>query len=302
MLGSNVPTIGGLVKAFVHADEWGCECIQVYLTPSRTWSVPELSESTISAFKEAWANSGVKEVVAHVPFLVNIASSDLTKRKLAIIRLEVEVKTARQLGVRYLVLHPGSAGGKIPKQDGIKYVLEGLNFALTDSDSRTPRILLETMAGQGSMIGSRFEEIADIIAMADMPEKLGVCFDIAHVYFAGYDIRRYAGYDSVIEEFDEVVGIKHIYAFHLNDAKTRLGSGCDRHANIGEGKLGLQVFHALVRDKRFANVPKILEIPDRDKRSKENLALLKDLRLQSKPLAETVESEMETFQLYLTGM
>lgn len=289
------------MNGFRHADDWGCECIQVYLTPSRTWVVPELTEAAISAFKEAWAKSGVAEVVAHIPFLVNVASSNSAIRKRAVLRLEKEVDRAQNLGVRYLVLHPGSAG-TARRAEGVKRVASGLRAALANFGKNGPKLLVETMAGQGAMVGSRFQEIAEVLELVDRPDVLGVCFDTAHVYFAGYDIRGYDGYHSVMDEFDKTVGVKRILAFHLNDAKTRLGSGHDRHANLGEGRLGLQVFHALVRDKRFAKIPMVLEVPDRDEKSKANLVLLKTLRAQAAHLPVTREEDEEALQLNLLGI
>lgn len=301
MLGSNVPTIGGLVQGFKHADVWGCECIQVYLTPSRAWAVPDLTDSHIAEFREAWSRSRVTEIVAHIPFLVNVASSNLEVRKRATARLTQEVEQAQKLGVKNLVLHPGS-GGALPRADGVSAVVAGIREALEGFDKSAPKLLLETMAGQGRMVGSRFQELAEILDRVDRPDNLGVCFDTAHVFFAGYDIRGYEGYSAVIAEFDKIVGVEQIRAFHINDAKSRLGSGHDRHANIGEGRLGLQVFHALVRDSRFTDIPQILEIPDRDEKSALNLALLKELRVRDDTLPTTCENDPEALQLDFAGL
>ncbi len=280
MLGSTVPTIGGFHTGFKWANEWGCECIQIYVTLSRTWRVKKLSQEEILKFKKAWQESKVKEVVAHVPYLVNLASSNKELYRKSINRLKVEISRAEKFGISLLVLHPGSYG-KSKREEGIKRIIEALNRILEEIDSPV-KILLETMAGQRTMIGSRFEELTLILDKVQKSESLGVCLDTGHLFMAGYDIRGYKGYEKVLNQFDRTIGIEKIKAIHLNDSKTDLGSKIDRHANIGEGKLGLQVFHAILRDKRFKEIPKILEIPERDKKSKENLELLRKLKKNMK--------------------
>jgi len=283
MLGSNVPTLGGLPVGFKYADEWGCESIQVYATQSRRWDVANLSNKEMVNFKSAWNNSGVKVVVAHIPYLVNLASSKPELRRKSVSRLTTEIDRAKKLGIPYLVLHPGSNSNK---REGIELIIEGLNSVLSLIDNQGPKVLMETVAGQGNMIGSRFEELSLIIGTVERPEYLGICFDTCHVFAAGYDIRGYKGYERVLKEVDETTGLEHIKVIHINDSKAELGARVDRHASIGEGFLGLQVFHAIVRDDLFGGVPKLLEIPERDKRTKDNLALLRELRAREESIVE----------------
>lgn len=289
MLGSNVPTIGGLPVGFRYADKWGCECIQIYVTLSRRWDVSSLKNDEINRFNTAWQKSSVEQVIAHVPFLVNLASPDTGLRKKSIERLSIEISRADKFKVPFLVLHPGSYRNS-SKEIGIERIINGLNFISQKSDNSSVKILLETMAGQGTALGSTFEEIAFIIENIENPEFVGVCFDTAHIFIAGYDIRGYKGYNKVMNKFDNIVGLDKIKVFHLNDSKTDLGSKNDRHANIGEGKLGLQVFHAILRDERFFNIPKILEIPERDEKSKEALEFLRELRVNKESICENYEN------------
>lgn len=282
MLGSNVPTVGGLPVGFTYADDWGCKCIQIYVSPSRTWDVPDLTEKEISEFKLAWKNSGVKVVVGHVPYLVNLASPNNELRKKSISRLITEIDRADKLGVSYLVLHPGSNSNK---KRGIDLIINGLTTVLNSVKDSRVKILLETMAGQGNTIGTRFEELSYILEKVQSP-NIKVCFDTCHVFAAGYDIRGYEGYKLTLKKFDRIIGINNIKVIHLNDSKAELGSRIDRHACIDEGLLGLQVFHSILRDEVFVNVPKILEIPDRDKRSKDNLELLRKLEETIDPIPE----------------
>lgn len=280
MLGSTVPTVGGLPKGFYWAKKWGCECIQIYVTLSRRWNVSELLPEEIFEFKSAWQKSPVKKVVAHVPYLVNLASPEKRLWEKSKNRLSIELSRTRQFGVNFLVLHPGSCGNST-KEEGIQRIIEALNIISSVGNDQKTKILLETMAGQGTAIGSNFEEIAYILEKLDNPGFFGVCFDTAHVFMAGYDIRGYAGYETVLKEFNKIIGLNKIKTIHVNDSKTKLGSSVDRHACIGDGELGLQVFHALLLDTRFLKVPKILEIPESNKRSKGNLKLLR--KLQSIP-------------------
>lgn len=284
MLGSNVPTIGGFPTGFKWGDEWRCECIQIYITLSRKWNAPNLSQDEITKFKTAWQESSVREVIAHVPYLVNLASPNQDLWDKSVNRLLTELSRAAKFSVPLLVLHPGSHG-TLPRQEGIKKIIAALDNVLKEIDTPV-KILLETMAGQGTMIGSRFEELATILERVQKPELLGVCLDTGHLFMAGYDIRGYKGWESVLNEFDKIIGIEKIGAIHLNDSKTSLGSKSDRHACIGVGKLGLQVFHAILKDQRFKDVPKVLEIPERDTRSKDNLELLRNLQNISGPLPE----------------
>jgi deoxyribonuclease-4 len=277
MLGSNVPTRGGLTTAFRYAKEWKCESIQIYVAPSRKWDVTEISPDEISEFKQAWRRSSVKQVVAHAPLLVNLASPNNAVWKKSINRLITEISRTSQLQIPFLVMHPGSPRNS-PKKFGIARITEGLNIVLQNADDCSTKILLETMAGQGTMIGSCFEEIANITEKVENSELLGVCIDTAHVFAAGYDIRGYEGYERVLDIFDNLIGIGSIKVIHLNDSKTSLGSRVDRHASIGEGELGLQVFQNLLRDRRFCNIPKILEIPKQYERSKSNLQMLRKLQ------------------------
>lgn len=283
MLGSNVPTIGGIPRGFKYADEWGCKSIQIYITQSRRWDVPNLTNKEIFDFKSAWKNSRVKIVVAHIPYLVNLASSNPELRRKSISRLITEMERAEKLNVPYLVLHPGSNPNK---KEGIELIISGLNTVSNSVNNPNAKILLETVAGQGNMIGSLFEELSHILNKVEKPEHLGICFDTCHVFAAGYDIRGYAGYNRILKKFDEIIGLQYIKTIHINDSKAEIGTQVDRHASIGEGFLGLQVFHAIVRDDIFRNTPKILEVPERDIRSKDNLELLRKLSGYEEPIAE----------------
>ncbi|MFQ6068782.1 MAG: deoxyribonuclease IV [Candidatus Bathyarchaeia archaeon] len=289
MLGSNVPAHparGGLATLFRYAEEWRCECAQTYITLSRRWDVSDLTPGELFNFKAAWRESKVKQVIVHAPLLVNLASplDDIWQKSKD--RLSTELSRANKLGIQFLVLHPGYYRN-LDKKRGVKRIIEALDNVLDNVNDSTVMILLETTAGQGTAVGSRFEEIAYILEKTRKEHFLGVCLDTCHVFAAGYDIRGYLGYEKVLKKFDIVVGLDKLKVIHLNDSKTRLGSKVDRHASIGEGKMGLQIFHAFVKDPRFRDTPKVLEIPERKgKKVQQQLELLRRLQATSNLLSE----------------
>lgn len=290
MLGSNVPTIGGFSTAFSTGDKWGCECIQIYLTYSRKWKIlPKLQNEIVIEFQNCWRNSLVKEVVGHIPFLVNLATPNDTLWNKSIERVITELLYAQQLGVKLLVLHLGSST-KSPVEKGIRKVITALDTIFQDAVDFDGYLLIETMAGQGNTLGSSFTQIANILSKVQRTDKMGVCLDTAHIFASGYDIRGYRGYEKVLSKFDRLIGTDRIKVIHLNDSKASLGSRLDRHAGIGKGTMGLQVFHAIMRDCRFSNTPKIIEVPERDIQSQECLDLLRELQQSSDYIIEKQNS------------
>jgi deoxyribonuclease-4 len=300
MLGSNVSTVGGLPQAFRQATDWECECIQVYTTPSRQWEVPDLDDARVDEFFARWADSPVRAVLAHVPFLVNIASPidvtwDRSRR-----RLVQEVRRAHCLRIEAVVLHPGS-GGKGDRRAALARAATALRDVVVETSDCGVRILLENMAGQGGTLCARFEELSELLDAVGEPGRLGVCLDTAHAFMAGYPLVGYAGYATVLDEFDARVGCERIGAIHLNDSLTPQGSRHDRHAPAGRGQMGVTVFHALVRDERFRTTPMILEVPARDDESLPTLELLRRLQESAATLSDRDWDKDPTVQLDLLG-
>lgn len=277
MLGATVPTIGGIHNAFKWGDEWNIQAVQFYLTLSRQWKVNRMTDEDKEKFRRAWKNSNIKEVVAHIPYLVNLTSAMESTREKSIDRMIAEIERAKELGVRYLVLHPGSPG-KNGKKKGLKLLKKGFDKIFKEVDPHGVEILIETMAGQGTSLGSSFEEVKEILDLLDNQEVFSVCFDSAHVLEAGYDIRGERGYENVLNEFEKQIPLKKIKTFHLNDSKTEFNSNSDRHEHIGEGEIGLAFFKKLLNDQRFKNTPKIIETPNMGQMSEGNLETLRNLQ------------------------
>lgn len=276
MLGATTPTKGGIKNAFKWGDEWGVEAVQFYLTLSRQWKVNHMTKKEKQEFRDAWDNSDVKEVVAHIPYLVNLTSANKNTREKSVIRLVAEIKRAKELGVKYLVLHPGSPG-KNGKEKGIQLLKENFKKVFKKVDPKGVKILIETMAGQGTSLGANFEEVAEILSVLDNSQVFSVCFDSAHVFEAGYNIRGEEGYKNVFKKFKKYIPLKRIDCFHLNDSKTKFNSNSDRHEHIGEGKIGLKFFKTLLNDERFKEVLKIIETPQMGEKSEQNIQVLKSL-------------------------
>ena len=240
------------------AASYGANVFMLYTGAPQNTRRKEIFELNIDAGWEYAHEHGINEIVVHAPYIINLANTVKPETyELAVEFLEKEIVRTAAMKSRILVLHPGShvnAG----EQAGIAQIVKGLNTVLNQNDDDV-FIALETMAGKGSEIGRSFEELKEIYDGVDRKERLRVCFDTCHVNDAGYDIVNH--YDDVFAEFDRVIGLEQIAAFHVNDSLNPLGAHKDRHANIGKGTIGYDTLHRLVHDENFANVPKILETP-----------------------------------------
>lgn len=236
-----------------------------------------MTEQDRSLFRKAQKAAGIRPVLAHDSYLINLASPDPRHYRKSLDAFIEEMKRADFLGIPYLVLHPGSHRGSGSKE-GIQRVARALNRA-RDIAGPAVTILLENTSGQGHCLGRRFEHLADILERVCDRERIGICLDTCHLFAAGYDIRTEKGYRSTMREFGRLIGIKTLKAFHVNDSKKDLGSRVDRHCHIGHGFIGLEAFRCLVNDRRFKNIPKILETPKGPdlQEDRMNLATLKSL-------------------------
>lgn len=274
LLGAHVSISGGVSKAPQRGEKIGCDSIQIFTKNQRQWKAKPYTEEETLKFKENFKKSRVKKVIAHSSYLINLGSpkkDSLLKSREAFID---EVLRCNLLSIPVIVVHPGSHLG-LGEKEGIKVIIDSINFVLEETKNTNVKILLETVAGQGTNIGYRFEQIKEILEGIENKSRLGVCFDTAHVFEAGYDIRG-ERFGRVLEEFDRIIGLKNLFAFHINDSKTPLGSRVDRHTNIGDGEIGLESFEFLVNDKRFLDLPMVLETPGGEE------AYIKDLKILRK--------------------
>ena len=283
-LGAHVSIAGGCDQAITRATEAGMTACQVFTKNQRQWRAKPLEPAEAERFRDQWAASPIKLVVAHDSYLINLASTDDALWEQSRLAFREELDRCQMLGVPGLVTHPGA-----PKDSGaaagIARVAEAINRIHAERPDSPVLTLLETTAGQGSTLGRTFEELAEIIALVEDQTRVGVCLDTCHVFAAGYDIRDPADYADTMRQFDVVLGFDRLRAIHLNDSKFPFASRRDRHAHIGDGELGLAAFANVMNDARLADLPGILETPQDDPDDdRRNLATLRGL-VQSPALA-----------------
>ncbi len=278
LLGAHMSIEGGIFNAPLRGKEAGCDVIQIFTKNNNQWKSKALSDKEITAFKENLDKTGIKAVASHDAYLINLASPNKDVYKKSLTAFYDEMNRAEELGLPYLVFHPGAHLGE-GEDIGIKRIADSINLLQSKKAKTNLTLLLEATAGQGTNLGYRFEQLADIINLIEQKEKIGACIDTCHIFAAGYDISTKDGYTKTFEEFDKIIGLKRLKLFHLNDSKKGLASRVDRHEHIGKGMLGLNAFKMLLNDKRFQNIPMILETPkEKDmKEDKKNLKILRSL-------------------------
>ncbi len=261
LIGAHMSIAGGIHKALLLGKEMGCATVQVFVRANAAWHAGTLTDAEIAKFALAQQKTGISPVIAHNCYLVNLASTNEITLARSLEATAGELQRTEVLGITGLVMHPGAHLGAGEKA-GLRKIARGIDRAIRDSGTKKVRILLETAAGQGTMLGSRFEELAEIISLSKFPERLGVCFDTCHAFAAGYDIRTKRAYNRVMADLDRIIGISdRLGCIHLNDSKQGLGSHRDRHEHLGKGELGEEPFRFIMRDARLVSVPKILETP-----------------------------------------
>ena len=277
LLGAHESVAGGLHFAFERIRKVGGEALQIFTRNQRQWRLAPLRAEEVDAFKEAHEENGKMVVASHGSYLVNLATGKEELLEKSVDAFVLELQRCEQLAVPYAVLHPGSHGGA-GVEVGLRRFVTGLDKVLEKSDVGV-RVLLETTAGQGTGLGSSFEELAFILQNSKFPDLLGVCVDTCHIFAAGYELRSAEGYATTMAAFDKTVGIDKVFFFHLNDSKKERGSRVDRHEHIGKGAIGLSGFQNLLNDSRFADLPMTLETPKSEDLSEdfENLRILRSL-------------------------
>ena len=277
LLGAHESVSGGLHLAFERIIAAGGESLQIFSRNQRQWTPAPLQDDEIVKFKEAWKDAGNMFVASHGSYLVNLASCKDDVLEKSIVNFTLELQRCAALGVEYVVLHPGSHGGA-GVEKGLERFTAGLDRAIEASGAEV-RVLVESTAGQGTGLGSTFEELAFILDHSRFSSLLGVCIGTCHLFAAGYELRSPKGYAATIHNLSETVGLDRVCLFHVNDSKKPLGSRVDRHEHIGKGEIGLDGFRNLLQDSRFAHLPMTLETPKSDSldEDRENLRVLRSL-------------------------
>ncbi len=278
LLGAHTSIAGGVSTSVDRAVKLGFTAMQIFTKNNNRWFAKPLEENEIILFKEKLADSGIKFVVAHDSYLINLCAANkeiLEKSRNAFVD---ELERCELLGIPYLNFHPGSHGGQGEK-DGLKIIAESINIAHDKTKGFKVSSMLELTAGQGTALGYRFEHIAEIIELVEDQNRMSVCIDTAHIFAAGYDIRSPKAYKKTMKDFNEIIGYDRLHCFHMNDSKKELGSRVDRHEHIGKGFIGLEGFTNIMNDKKIEKIPKVLETPKGKEQLEdlENLEILKSL-------------------------
>jgi deoxyribonuclease-4 len=276
LLGAHQSIAGGVEKSLARGQEMGCDTIQIFAKGPNRWVSKPLAKENVIAFKEAVAETGIWPVFAHALYLINLATPDDALWQKSMDALVDDMERCELLGLPGLVLHPGSHM-KSGEETGIARIVAALDEVHARLPGYGVQVWLETTAGQGAHLGYTFGQLEAMISGVKAPERLGVCFDTAHAFAAGYELRTREGYDATWAEFDDTLGLDRLKAIHLNDSKKELGSRVDRHEHIGKGLLGLEPFRFLVNDPRFRGIPMALELDPSEDAIPINLETLRSL-------------------------
>lgn len=279
LFGAHMSVSGGIALAFDRLAQVEGEALQIFTANQRQWQPSLPGPADIAAFQKRWHQAGPMPVASHDSYLINLASPKPETAEKSIAAFAAELQRCAELGIPYLVSHPGSHLGE-GIEAGIATLATNLDRAFTLADTGDQvMVLLETTAGQGTGLGASFAELAQIITASRQSANLGVCYDTCHTFAAGYDIRTPQTYAKTMAEFDRLIGLDRLKFFHLNDSKKGLGSRVDRHEHIGQGAITIEGFRNLVNDPCFAAHPMVLETPKSDDlhEDRENLAVLRGL-------------------------
>ena len=279
LLGAHQSIAGGLYLALDRIRQVGGESLQIFTANQRQWRTAPLKPEEVGLFQEKWLESGKMPIASHASYLINLGTSQAEMAAKSVAAFVEELQRCQQLGISLVVIHPGSHGGTGIEQ-GLAEVVCNLDLALEgsgilDSDLR---VLLETTAGQGTSLGSRFEELGWLLQQSRYPAHLGICVDTCHVFAAGYGLSSLAEYQQTMDQLEQCIGCDRIHFFHLNDSKKGCGSRVDRHEHIGEGAIGIDGFQHLLTDPRFQHHAMTLETP-KGADLAEDIANIKRLRL-----------------------
>ncbi len=279
LIGAHFSIAHGLHNALYTAQDYNCTALQIFTKNSKTWEERFLSPEEIDSFNKAREETNIKAIASHTSYLINLAAPDSKKHDKSCNALKQELTRCSMLGIPYAVLHPGSHMGEGQEQ-GISRIAESIISIFDETPQISTRLLLETTAGQGTVTGHTFEQLAAIMDKVGSKERIGICLDTSHIFTAGYDIRTKDAYRQTTEIFNSVIGIGNLYLIHLNDSKKKLGSKLDRHEHIGRGHIGTDAFAYIMNDPELSHIPKIIETPkekgltDWDKKNLETLKSL----------------------------
>jgi deoxyribonuclease-4 len=261
-VGAHVSAAGGVENAPVNAHQIGAKAFALFTKNQKQWSAPPLTRKSISSFRENCEKFGFMpfQILPHDSYLINLGHPEKAALEKSRESFLDEMQRCEQLGLDRLNFHPGSHLRMRTPEECLSTIAESINFAL--DKTKGVIAVIENTAGQGSNLGHTFEQIKHIIDLVEDKSRVGVCIDTCHAYTAGYNIKTAYGFEETFRKFEDIIGIRYLKGMHINDTKKEYGSMVDRHDNLGKGFLGEEVFWNLMNDKRFDNMPLILETPE----------------------------------------
>ncbi len=271
LIGAHTSTQGGVHNALVEGQEIGATCIQIFTANQRQWKSRPITDEMADLWFAAREETGIEAIMSHSSYLINLGCPQAENLEKSRAAFRQEIERCLKLDLTFLNFHPGAALDGTVEQC-INRIISSLKACASLLEKSRLTLLIEATAGQGTVVGHRFEELSSIIEGVKDHLPIGVCIDTCHIFAAGYDVRDV---DAVLKEFDKVVGLKYLKAFHLNDSLGDLGSRKDRHMPLGKGRIGIDCFKDLMRDKRTRELPKYLETPDGPALWKKEIALLR---------------------------
>ncbi len=260
LIGAHTSGAGGLYNALLEGHKIGATTIQLFTANQRQWQSKGLDDEAIKAWHHAKKETGLREIMSHASYLINLGAPDAENLLKSRRTFSEEIKRCVALDISYLNFHPGAAIKEDP-QKCLDLIVESLLQCQSLLEKSQLRLLLEMTAGQGSSVGHSFEQVAYILERVEKQIRVGVCIDTCHIFVAGYDLRTPKACDATLSEFDRIIGLKKLFAFHLNDSLKELGSRVDRHQPLGQGQIGMDCFEWLMTDPRTRELPKYLETP-----------------------------------------
>ncbi|MEA2104395.1 MAG: deoxyribonuclease IV [Candidatus Cloacimonadota bacterium] len=261
-IGAHVSIGGGVENAPLHANEIGAKAFAIFTKNQKRWNAKPFTKENITKFKKNCTKFGYQpeQILPHDGYLINLGQPEKIKLEKSRNAFLDELQRCEQLGLKYLNFHSGNHLNQIPREDCLKRIAESVNICLDKTNYVTA--VIENTAGQGTSMGSTFEEIAFIIQHIENKERIGVCLDTCHLFSAGYDLRTEETYQNTMKQFDELIGFEYLKGMHLNDSKKPFGEHKDRHESIGKGEIGLAAFRFIMNDTRIDEIPMILETPE----------------------------------------
>lgn len=281
LIGAHTSIAGNLANALLEGVEIGATTIQMFSANQKRWEGKPLTPEVLESWHETLKSTGLEKIMVHDSYLINLGAPDGENLRKSRVAFKQEVERCIKLDVSYLNFHPGAALTDKP-ENCLDRICESIQEVEDLVNNSSLRLLLESTAGQGSAVGYSFEQLAYLLHKLEKKVRIGICVDTCHAFVAGYDLRTKEAFDATLNEFERIIGFKHLYAFHLNDSVKDLGSRVDRHASLGKGLIGLECFKLLMQDPRTRFLPKYLETPEGLPVWKEEITMLRKFAGENK--------------------